>query len=219
MRLHIQLSRNKEIVPFSYQETQVSKLHYWLGKNSVHDSVSLYSFSWLCDGKALGNKGLEFKNGSKYFISCHDVDLLKQIIKSIQDDNSFGYGMVITSLTLEKEPIFETENRFQVASPVFIKRIVEGKTKFYYPTDDEANTLMTETLVNKLKKAGLNHEGVKARFDENYQNFTIKVAIYKGIQNKGTICPVIIKGTPEQLAFAWNVGVGSSTGIGFGSLI
>jgi CRISPR-associated endoribonuclease Cas6 len=127
--------------------------------------------------------------------------------------------MVITSLTLEKEPIFETENRFQVASPVFIKRLVEGKTKFYYPTDDEANTLLTETLINKLKKAGLNHEGVKARFDENYQNFAIKGAIYKGIQNKGTICPVIIKGTPEQLAFAWNVGVGSSTGIGFGSLI
>jgi CRISPR/Cas system endoribonuclease Cas6 (RAMP superfamily) len=29
---------------------------------------------------------------------------------------------------------------------------------------------------------------------------------------------VIIKGTPEQLAFAWNVGLGNSTGIGFGAL-
>lgn len=219
MRLHIQLSANKELVPFSYQETQVSKLHYWLGKNTIHDSVSLYSFSWLRDGKALGSKGLEFKNGSKYFISCHDVDLLKRIIKSIQEDNSFGYGMTITSLTLEKEPIFGNENRFHVASPVFIKRPIEGKIKFYYPTDDKANILLTETLVNKLKKAGLSHQGVNVRFDESYQNFAIKGATYKGIQNKGTVCPVIIKGTPEQLAFAWNVGVGSSTGIGFGSLI
>lgn len=219
MRLHIQLSRNKEIVPFSYQETQVSKLHYWLGKNSVHDSVSLYSFSWLRDGKALGSKGLEFKNGSSYFISFHDVSLLKQIIKSIQDDNSFGYGMTITALTLEKEPIFENYHRFQVASPVFIKRLVDGKAKFYYPTDDEANTLLTESLVNKLKKVGLNHEGLIVKFDENYSKHLIKGTTYKGIHNKGTICPIIIDGTPEQLAFAWNVGVGSSTGIGFGSLI
>lgn len=219
MRLHIQLSKNREIVPFNYQETQVSKLHYWLGKNSVHDSVSLYSFSWLRDGKALGSKGIEFKNGSKYFISCHDVDLLKQIIKSIQDDNVFGYGMVINSLTLEKEPLFENENRFQVASPIFIKRLVEGRAKFYYPSDNEANTLLTETLTNKLKKANINHEGINVRFDENYQNLVMKGTTYKGIHNKGTICPVIIQGTTEQLAFAWNVGIGNSTGIGFGSLI
>jgi CRISPR-associated endoribonuclease Cas6 len=219
MRLHIQLSRNKDIVPFNYQETQVSKLHYWLGKNNVHDSVSLYSFSWLRDGKAIGSKGLEFKNGSKYFISCHDVDLLKQIIKSVQADDSFGYGMAITSLTLEKEPIFETENRFQAASPIFIKRLVEGRAKFYYPSDHEANTLLTETLINKLKKANINHEGINVRFDENYQNFIMKGTTYKGIHNKGTICPIIIQGTTEQLAFAWNVGIGNSTGIGFGSLI
>lgn len=219
MRLHIHLSANKELVPFNYQETQVSKLHYWLGKNNVHDAVSLYSFSWLRDGKALGSKGLEFKDGSKYFFSCHDVDLLKHIIGSIQKDNSFGYGMSITSLTLEKEPIFRNENRFHVASPVFIKRPVGGKTKFYYPTDEEADILLTETLINKLKKAGLNSKGVNVRFDENYQNIAIKGATYKGIQNKGAMCPVIIKGTQEQLAFAWNVGVGSSTGIGFGSLI
>jgi hypothetical protein len=44
MRLHIQLSKNTTIVPFNYQEQQVSKLHYWLGKNEIHDKLSLYSF-------------------------------------------------------------------------------------------------------------------------------------------------------------------------------
>lgn len=219
MRVHIQLSKNKEIVPFNYQELQVSKLHYWLGKNKVHDALSLYSFSWLKNGKALGNKGLDFRNGSQYFISSLDDGLIKQIIKGIQADNDFGYGMKITSLTLEKEPDFNNENTFQVASPVFIKRQIDGKTKFYYPTDSEANTLLTETLINKLEKAKLNSKGVNVRFDESYLNINIKGTLYKGVHNKGTICPVIVEGTSEQIAFAWNVGIGNSTGIGFGSLI
>ena len=218
MRVHIQLSKNKEIVPFNYQELQVSKLHYWLGKNKVHDALSLYSFSWLKNGKALGNKGLDFRNGSQYFISSLDDGLIKQIIKGIQADNDFGYGMKITSLTLEKEPDFNNENTFQVASPVFIKRQIDGKTKFYYPTDSEANTLLTETLINKLEKAKLNSKGVNVRFDESYLNINIKGTLYKGVHNKGTICPVIVEGTSEQIAFAWNVGIGNSTGIGFGSL-
>jgi CRISPR-associated endoribonuclease Cas6 len=219
MRVHIQLSNNREIVPFNYQELQVSKLHYWLGKNIVHDALSLYSFSWLKNGKSVENKGLNFKNGSQYFISCYDSDLLKTIIKNIQNDNDFGYGMKITSLTLEEEPNINYINRFQVASPVFIKRQIDGKSKFYYPTDKEANTLLTETLINKLEKAKVDSKGVKVKFDENYQNTIIKGTQYKGVHNKGSICPIIIEGTPEQLAFAWNVGIGNSTGIGFGSLI
>jgi hypothetical protein len=56
MRLHIQLSKNTTIVPFNYQEQQVSKLHYWLGKNEIHDKLSLYSFSWLKNGRQEGAK-------------------------------------------------------------------------------------------------------------------------------------------------------------------
>jgi CRISPR-associated endoribonuclease Cas6 len=42
--------------------------------------------------------------------------------------------------------------------------------------------------------------------------------IYKGIANKANWCPVIIKGRPETKLFAWNVGLGNSTGIGFGAI-
>lgn len=221
MRLHIQLSKNTSIVPFSYQEQQVSKLHYWLGKNEIHDKLSLYSFSWLKNGRQEGSKGLNFKTGSQFFISCYDSSLIKQLIKSIQQDNDFGWGMKITALTLEKEPDFESEHRFLVGSPIFIKRSTpnEKGAKFFYYNDKEANQFLTESLQHKLNDAGLPYDDVWVQFDESYQNPTTKGATYKGIFNKGSVCPVIIKGTPEQLAFAWNVGIGNSTGIGFGSLI
>lgn len=221
MRLHIHLSRNKETVPFNYQELQVSKLHYWLGKNELHDKLSLYSFSWLKNGKQEGDKGLNFANGSHYFISCFDNSIIRQIIKSIQSDNDFGWGMKIVSLSIEKEPNFESEYSFSVGSPVFIKRPnpEEKKSKFYFFNDAEANLFLTQTLIKKLKQVGLPSNNIEVKFDESFLNPIIKGSIYKGIKNKGSVCSIIIKGTPEQLAFAWNVGVGNSTGIGFGSLI
>lgn len=221
MRLHIYLSKNKEMVSFNYQEAQVSKLHYWLGKNKLHDSVSLYSFSWLKDGRQEENKGLNFRTGSQFFISCYDNSLIKQIVRSIQQDNDFGWGMKITSLTLEKEPNFESHHRFLVGSPVFIKRAQSNEkgAKFYYYYDKEANHFLTESLQYKLKEAGLFSENFYVEFDESYQSPVTKGVAYRGVFNKGSVCPIIIKGTPEQIAFAWNVGIGNSTGIGFGSLI
>lgn len=221
MRVHISLSKNLTIVPFNYQEQQVSKLHFWLGKNEIHDKLSLYSFSWLKNGRQEGSRGLNFKTGSQFFISCHDNSLIKQLIKSIQKDNDFGWGMQIKALTLVSEPEFAFQHRFLVGSPVFIKRSLSEQdgAKFFYHYDKEANLFLTESLQHKLKHAGLSYEDVSVHFDESYENPTTKGVTYKGIFNKGSICPVIIKGTPEQLTFAWNVGVGNSTGIGFGSLI
>jgi len=69
-----------------------------------------------------------------------------------------------------------------------------------------------------MKKAGLKSEGVSVRFDKNYDRPIRKKITYKGIGNKGSICPVVVEGNKEAVAFAWDVGIGNSTGIGFGAL-
>jgi CRISPR-associated endoribonuclease Cas6 len=220
MRIHINLSKNREIVPFFYQETLVSKIHYWLGKNKVHDGLSLYSVSWLNDYKRRENKGLDFLNGSKFFFSAFDTSLIKDLIHGIQKDPYFGYGMEVTSIDIQDDPSFENNHRFLVASPVFIKRTLENKKqKFYFYSDPQSTELLTETLKNKLKKAGLSIENIKVKFDNNYTKPTVAECIFKGTKNIGSICPIIVEGSTEQITFAWNVGVGNSTGIGFGALI
>jgi CRISPR-associated endoribonuclease Cas6 len=220
MRIHISLSKNREIVPFNYQETLVGKIHYWLGKNDIHDGISLYSISWLNDFIRIENKGFDFKNGSKFFFSSIDNTLIKKLIEGIQKDPYFGFGMEVKSIDLQNEPDFEKNHRFLVASPVFIKRtLADKKQKFYFYSDSETSALLTETLKNKLKKAGVNSEGVKVSFDNSYTKASSAKCIYKGTKNVGSICPIIVEGSAEQIAFAWNVGVGNSTGIGFGALI
>lgn len=59
---------------------------------------------------------------------------------------------------------------------------------------------------------------MKVSFDKNYFNPKTKLVRINGIDSRANFCPVIIEGNPEAIRFAWNVGVGHSTGCGFGAI-
>jgi CRISPR-associated endoribonuclease Cas6 len=217
MRIHLKLTSNTETVPFNYQGHLVERFHRWLGKNDIHNELSLYSMSWLWGSKATKH-GFDFQNGAKWFISAFDDDLIKKLIDSIMKQPELAFGMTVHELTMQLTPKFQDIAQFKVASPVFIKRNVEQNQKYYYHTDPEANQLLTETLQNKLLKANIKAD-VNVRFDETYRNPKVDGILYKKNKLKGTRCPIIIEGTPEAIGFAWNVGIGNGTGIGFGALI
>ncbi len=218
MRLHLRTSKSKELVPFNYQPFLTGALHKWIGKNNLHDDrLSLYSFSWLNGGNAL-KQGLRFEHGAHFFISVHDQHLLRNIIQGVRENPEIAFGLVVNEIIIQEDPIFEYEHKFMAASPIFIKRKIDGKENHFEFHDKKSSVLLTETLQNKLRKAGLNDADVSVQFDLGYSRPRTKVIYYNKIGNKVNICPVIIKGTPEQILFAWNVGVGNSTGIGFGSI-
>lgn len=217
MRIILRTSPTTEVIPFDYQKSLVGAFHKWLGKNHLHDDISLYSLSWLQGGTSTKN-GLEFNQGAEWHISAYDPTLLKQLIKGIQIDPTISFGMEANSITIMDAPDFGELEKLYLNSPVFVKRNENGRTRFYLHDDKETDQLMTQTMITKLKKAGLNHEGIKISFDKTYLNPKTKKISFGGIDCRASLCPVIIEGTPEQLAFAWNVGIGNSTGIGFGSL-
>jgi CRISPR-associated endoribonuclease Cas6 len=218
MRIHLKLTPNTETVPFSYQAHLVHRFHEWLGENEIHDDLSLYSLSWLWDKNAKTKNGFNFRNGATWFISAYDDEIIKKLIDSIMKNPEVAFGMSVQELTMQMTPKFQEKAHFRVASPVFIKRNIDDEQKYYYHSDAEANQLLTETLQNKLKKAKLNTD-VQVRFDETYRKPQISGTVYKGFRKKGSVCPVIVEGSAEAVGFAWNVGIGSGTGMGFGSLI
>jgi CRISPR-associated endoribonuclease Cas6 len=218
MRLYLSLSKNSSTVPFDHLPALVGALHKWIGKeNKIHGETALYSFSWL-QGAKPKEGGLNFPSGSEWFISVYDVVLLKSILQGIQKDPTINYGLAVTEIMIKPDPEFNSEKLFSVASPVLVKKRIDEKVKHFVFTEKESDKLLTETLKTKLQKAGLNTSGVEVLFDRNYNAAKTKKVNYKGIGNLSNICPVIVKGTPEQIAFAWNVGIGNSTGIGFGAL-
>ena len=218
MRVHLTIKNDKStIVPYDNIPILVGTLHKWLGSNEWHNQLSYHSFSWLKGGTS-GNGGLRFPKGAEWFISSYDITLIKKFIQGIQNDPTINCGLTVNDITIQKDPEFKESQSFTLASPVLIKRRDGEKTKHFLFSDKESDDLLTETLKTKLEKAGLNSSGVKISFNKEYHSPKTKLVNYNGIGNKASICPVTIKGSPEQIAFAWNVGIGNSTGIGFGAL-
>ncbi len=220
MRINLHLSPNTEPVPFNYQPALVGAFHKWLGENELHDEISLYSLSWLWGGAMRKDKkGFDFKKGAVFSISSPMEGLHQQAVSGVFQDQTIRWGMRVAEVNLFPTPDFGTEQRFIAQSPILIKRRPPegGGQQYYFPSDPEANELLTETLQRKLQKFGLKKSAAVA-FDQAYPNPKTKLIDYKGIRIKASQCPVIIKGDPEAVAFAWDVGIGNSTGIGFGAI-
>lgn len=220
MRIHLKTTANDKLVPFDYQKYLVGTLHKWLGSNTEHDLMSLYSFSWLYGSVRVKDK-LNFPKGASWFISFYDESKVKLIISDILQEPEMFCGMRVLDITIEETPDLSTRELFYLGSPIFIKRVInpEGEIKYYTFEEKESSELMKNTLNHKMEIAGLPlDETLNISFDLTYTKKKIKCINYRNIKNKANMCPIYIKGKPETKAFAWNVGIGNSTGIGFGAI-
>ncbi len=220
MRLHLTTTPNTEPIPADYMPKMVGVLHKWLGKdNDEHGKISLYSFSAL-HGAKLSGKNISCRNGAKFFISFYDTDKAKTIIKSVLDNPEMFAGLTVTDLTIEEDKDLSDREIFYFASPILVKSSGENsQSKEYTFEDSDANVIMTETLKTKMRLAGLpQDDDLEVKFDDSYANKKHTIFWYKGISMRVNKCPVIIKGSALTKSFAWNVGIGNSTGIGLGAI-
>lgn len=227
MRIQLVLSPNIKPVPFSYLPDLRQALHTWLGPNDIHDELSLYSIGWLSGGEKIGHH-LHFPQGATWNLGFYDSDIGWELAKGIIKDKHLAYGMVVEKALEINQPRFQSPTRFAVDGAVLIRdNRSDGSRECVLWNDIRSEVLLTEKLIQKMKKAGLDerHYAVKVRFDRSYEKAREKVMVTKRIPNakaiehKGSVCPVIIEGTPEAIQFAWLVGVGELTGSGFGALV
>lgn len=220
MRLILRVRKSNNIIYFNqHQVFLTGTLHKWLGaNNSIHGKISLYSFSWIQNVDIMSN-GIRTRDDSYFFINAYDTTLIKKIVQGIQQDPTICFGVEVKDITIMETPVFQERQEFYPASPVFVKKYVDHKKDKHLLFDDpEAGMQMTAVLKRKLRQAGLSDEGVKVSFNTAHPNARYKLITYKTISNKASLCPVVVEGTPEQVAFAWEVGAGNCTGIGFGAL-
>jgi CRISPR-associated endoribonuclease Cas6 len=221
MRLHFQLTSNETTVPFDHHHFLTGRFHKWLGENSVHDSISLYSLGWLRGGKTIEG-GLTFPDGAEWFISSYDNAILEKLIGAARSDTSVCCGMHVEAIRIQDTPDFGPRFNFKVGSAVLARsKQVDGRVTHLLHSDEAADDALTQALRHKMDVAGIEneHKQVRVKFDRTYQGARTKLVTIKGIGNRASICPVIVEGTPEAVQFAWNVGVGHLTGNGFGSLL
>lgn len=221
MRLHLNLTPNKEPVPFNYQESLSEIFANWLRIADLENKFNFYSLSWLQKSKAI-NGSLQFPSGTEWFISFYDYRFSKKLVRVILDKPEIFYGMSVCGLEQKITPHFDSPQVFRVGSPVLAQENDDetGGTHFIY-SEPKANEILTETLRYKMRRVGYSgkHTKVTVEFDKSYQFAKTKMVKINNLRKRGSVCPVIVKGTPQAVRFAWNVGVGHETEIGFGSLI
>ncbi|MDD4033506.1 MAG: CRISPR-associated endoribonuclease Cas6 [Bacteroidales bacterium] len=217
MRIHLKIKSSNQTIAFDHQPLLVGTIHKWLGRNDEHGDISLYSFSRLEGGKAV-KEGIQFDKEGRFFFSAYDNLLIKKLISGIQKDPAMFSGLIVDELILEQDPELSNRDRFLAGSPIFIKRKYGEKVEHIFYDDSRSSELLKETLQTKMKKAGLLDNDFDIHFDLAFLKASVKMVTYNGIKNKASWCPVIIEGKPEIKLFAWNVGLGNSTGIGFGAI-
>lgn len=219
MRIHLKIKAQSKVIPFAHQHFLTGTIHKWLGgKNQEHGEVSLYSFSQLMGGKA-SKAGLTFDRESSFFFSAHNPELIKRLIDGIQLDPNMFQGLTVCEIILQQEvPDFTEREIFYSASPIFIKRKNENGIEHIIYTDERANACLKETLQTKMEIAAIEDDSLEIYFDKDHSRASTKLIKYNGVENRSSWCNVIIKGKPETKLFAWNVGLGNSTGIGFGAI-
>ncbi|WP_421828327.1 CRISPR-associated endoribonuclease Cas6 [Larkinella sp.] len=222
MRLQLQLTPNTQPVPFTYLYNLVGSFHKWLGKsNSLHDGMSMYSFGRLAGGEKIGNN-LYFPQGSSWSISFQDSDQAWALVKGILKDANMAFGMRVEQALEIPTPTFGECVRLATDGEILVRtKRPDGSRQYLLWSDLEADNLMTQLMRKKLLTAGYDetHQAITIRFDREYSKARTRLMDVKGIKHRGSVCPVIVEGTPEAICFAWLVGVGELTGSGFGALV
>lgn len=217
MRIHIKIKSKNVAIPYDHQNLLTGTIHKWLGSNIEHGAVSLYSFSQLAGAKS-SEDGLKLEKESSFFFSAYDSNLIKLLIYGIQKDPSMFNKMEVDEIIIQEDPDFSNRELFFPASPIFIKRRLDNRIEHILYNDHRANDFLKETLTTKMRKAGINDDELKVSFDVNWTMAKTKLIRYKEVNNKVNWCPIIIQANQVTKLFAWNVGLGNSTGIGFGAI-
>lgn len=217
MRAYLKIKATSEVLPYNHLPLLTGSIHKWLGWNKEHGNVSLYSFSQLEGGLAT-KEGLRFAEGATMFFSAHNPDLIKALINGVQSSPSMFYGLTVDEILLQDDPDLSNRTLFYNASPVFVKRKNGDRVEHILYDDERAGAFLEETLKTKMGLVGLIDETLSIKFDRAYTKASSKLIDYNGVKNRCSWCSLNIEGKPETKLFAWNVGLGNSTGIGFGAI-
>lgn len=219
MRIYITLTENNEEIPFNYQQQMTGALHKWLGKdNKYHGEQSLYCFSWL-QNVSVSKSGINLTSNSYFFVSSYDTSFIKRLMRGIMTNPALFYGSRVKDIQVINNKEFSETEHFVLASPLFVKRRTSnGNIEHALYSDVDFGELLTENLKKKLEKEGIDSSSMEITVDSDSHKNKTKLINYKEVFNRVNFCPITIKGTKEQIQFAWCVGLGHSTGIGFGAL-
>lgn len=205
----------KNGIPIRNQAGLNSYIHHCLGSNNkYHDSFSDYAISSIQGGKLQDNGILMFSDNPYIQISSENVNFITDIMQGIQKTNILLFDMKFQRFEISNFNVGEYCDTIQTLSPILLKDKNDRKI-----TIEDDNWL--ELLIAKCKSK-LAHKGI---VDDSF-NIVIrnrekskKRSVFVGNTfNFCTYTSLKIYGQKKTRETLYNMGLGQSTGCGFGSI-
>jgi len=241
MRAELKFKLHKPlIIPLQYNHIVQAMIFKWINDESyrkfIHDTgykynnrvFKMYTFSRL-QGKYSINKEnstITFEDEMKLLISTVDRKFLMYIVDGIirnKEINIIGNKIELGEVLCYEKNIKSGANIF-TKSPITVYSTFENelskKTYYYSPYENDFSELIRKNLIKKYN----------ALFNKNPENdeFIIipsqrkkpkkSVITYKGTIIKAWNGEFIIKGSNELISMAYDAGLGSKNGQGFGCI-
>lgn len=223
-RIKVNFTPNKERVPVDHYEYVTGYIHKVLGEgNPYHGGPSDYSFSPILWGERNDDgKTLSFKN-PYIIISSIDEVFMEKMITELPNHDHLGFGMKRLGMFPINEEFMTGWNHFFLLSPFILNEYIgHNKTRFVTLKDDGREVLakkLREQMKRKLSKVDptLNLGNFDVHIPDHPAHNSVPVK-YNRIINFANKCKVSVRCSEKVAKIIYHLGIGQSTGIGFGSV-
>jgi CRISPR-associated endoribonuclease Cas6 len=221
MRIKVKFSPTNIELPINNQDLVNSFIHRVLGKdNKYHDAKNNYSISSLQGGTWIkDSNNISLKKGGYITISSLDDEFIDKILMNLYI-TPFHQNIKVIGIDFIDEKLYNGWNHFVTLSPFIIKKY-EDKHKYTFLTVDEENfeSKVETYLINKISKINPNLDLSDFKIEiKNNKNHKSKKVLVKNVINKANLCHISIFTNKKVANLLYNIGIGQSTGSGFGTI-
>jgi len=215
MKINLFLTNPHVNIPINNQKEVNSFIHRLLGKdNKYHDRFSNYAISSLQGGKLNSEGNLTFEKEPYIIISSNDMEFIDTMLEGIQEKNEKLFDMSHKRVTITEYNVNEYYDNVITISPILLKD-KEGR-KITFKNDKWLNTLILNCKMKLL------HEGIEdSTFNikiKNPENGKEKLIYVGDVFNPASMVRLVVYGKEKTRRTLYNLGLGHSTGSGFGSI-
>jgi CRISPR-associated endoribonuclease Cas6 len=220
MRIKIEFNKNIESVPVNNQHMLNSYIHKCLGiNNKYHDTPSNYNISHLYGGN-LVDENLVFNDGGYIVVSSMDQEFVNKLLIGVLNNQELFCGMTFAGVNHIQEEFFDGWNHFATLSPFIVEeKTGERKNRFLTLDENDFEERLENYLVNKLSKVNPDLDLLDFKVVvPNNSSHKVKTVFVGTRMNKANQCHVSIFTNKKVAETLYNIGLGKSTGSGFGCI-
>ena len=221
MILKIYFEEQGSLIPFQHQDVLNGVFYKTLlkGNPEFHNGFSDYAVSSIQNCHQV-NDGLMPYSGKKPYIQVASknehliVELLTSLGNLIDSKTKVFFDRTITNFDLCDFEVSPYEyDIIHTISPVLI---VENGQRYTFQNNEKWEDMLNENCRQKLKHAGIEDSSFKIVCDKN--KLKAKSVLVSTAYNKCTNFVGKVYGKPKTREVLYNLGIGGSTGSGFGSV-